>query len=388
MALSSPSSRVPLSTIAREWGRIGVTGFGGPPVHIALLRTLCVREREWMDVTEFEDAISAVNLLPGPASTQLALYTAWFLRGVPGALVAAATFILPGTVAIVLLSALFLQSHPPLVVLGAAAAMGAVVPVVALQAARVLAGPSWSRVSEDGGSRLRWATYALAGALGALALGPWLVVVILLAGLVEVVVRRSDGASALFTPLGVVSGLGAVGGLGALVVEALKVGALSYGGGFVIIPLMQHDTVTVHHWMTGVQFSNAVALGQITPGPVVQTVAVVGYAAAGYLGAALATVFAFSPSLLFVVAGGPHFARLRANQRAQQFLSGAGAASIGAIGGSALTLATPLHHLWQWAVTVVALGWLVGLRRSTVVALVVAAALGVVAALAGAPLPH
>jgi chromate transporter len=151
---------------------------------------------------------------------------------------------------------------------------------------------------------------------------------------------------------------------------------------------MQHDTVVVHHWMTGVQFTNAVALGQITPGPVVQTVAVVGFAAAGYVGALVATFVAFTPSLLFVIVGGRYFARLRANARAQQFLTGAGASSIGAIAGSALALAAPVHHLWLAGLALLSLLWLVGLRRSTLSALMGAAVLGVLGALVGFPLPH
>ena len=105
------------------------------------------------------------------------------------------------------------------------------------------------------------------------------------------------------------------GGLLSLSWVAFKVGALSYGGGFVIIPLMQADAVDHYHWMTSGQFLNAVALGQVTPGPVVQTVAVVGYAAAGVGGGLLAALIAFSPSFLFVLLGGDRFDRLRSNTR-------------------------------------------------------------------------
>ena len=117
---------------------------------------------------------------------------------------------------------------------------------------------------------------------------------------------------------------------------ALKVGALSYGGGFVIVPLMQHDAVTTYHWMTGAQFLNAVALGQVTPGPVVQTVAVVGYAAGGVGGGLLAAFVAFTPSFLFVLVGG-RFHQIRANRVVEAFLTGAGPAVIGAIAGSAIS---------------------------------------------------
>jgi hypothetical protein len=125
----------------------------------------------------------------------------------------------------------------------------------------------------------------------------------------------------------------AAGGLAAVAWVAFKVGALSYGGGFVIIPLMQRDAVHTYHWMSAGQFLTAVALGQVTPGPVVQTVAVVGYAAAGIGGGLLASAVAFAPSFVFVLGGGRYFDRLRGNARVQAFLTGAGPAAIGAIGG-------------------------------------------------------
>jgi chromate transporter len=163
---------------------------------------------------------------------------------------------------------------------------------------------------------------------------------------------------------------------------AFKVGALSYGGGFVIIPLMQADAVSHYHWMTNAQFLNAVALGQITPGPVVQTVAVVGYAAAGIGGGLLASLVAFTPSFVFILAGGPRFDRIRGDRRARAFLDGAGPAAIGAILGSAVTLTRALSHPWQYAVLAAALVLLLPLRRGVVLTLLTAAAVGIVIALA------
>ena len=110
-----------LATVLREWGRIGCIGFGGPPTHITLLRELCVERKGWLDPREFEDAIAACNLLPGPASTQLAIFCAWRVRGRRGALVGGLAFIVPGLVVILALSALFLAGSPPLWVLGAGA---------------------------------------------------------------------------------------------------------------------------------------------------------------------------------------------------------------------------------------------------------------------------
>jgi chromate transporter len=182
---------------------------------------------------------------------------------------------------------------------------------------------------------------------------------------------------------------GAVGGATALSIiwVALKVGALSYGGGFVIIPLMQADAVNHYHWMTGAQFLNAVALGQITPGPVVQTVAVVGYAAAGLAGGMLASAVAFAPSFAFILLGGRRFDVLRTDRAARAFLVGSGPAAIGAITGSAVPLARALVEPWQFAVLVTAVIVLLLLRRPVVLTLLGAAAVGVIVALAGGPLP-
>jgi len=162
---------------------------------------------------------------------------------------------------------------------------------------------------------------------------------------------------------------------------AFKVGALSYGGGFVIIPLMQSDAVSHYHWMTGAQFLNAVALGQITPGPVVQTVAVVGYAAAGLIGGILASLVAFSPSFAFVLLGADRFDQIRGDHRARAFLAGAGPAAIGAIYGSAIPLTRAVSHTWQYAVLAGALALLLLLRRGVVLTLLSAGAAGIVIAL-------
>ena len=137
--------------------------------------------------------------------------------------------------------------------------------------------------------------------------------------------------------------------------------------------------------MTGAQFLNAVALGQVTPGPVVQTVAVVGYAAGGVGGGLLAALIAFAPSFVFVLAGGRHFDQIRASRSVESFLTGAGPAVIGAIAGSAIPLGLALSHLWQIPILVGALVWLFAARRGVVSTLLVAGAVGVVVAVAGVP---
>ncbi len=382
---------VSLITILREWGRIGCLGFGGPPAHIRMLRELCVERQHWLEPAEFEDAISACNLLPGPASTQLAIFCAWRLRGRPGALAGGAAFILPGLVVILALAALFLSGTPPRWITAAGAGAGAAVAAVAVQAGSGLLPTSWRAARGAGRARqARWIAYLAAGTCAAATLGPWVVLVLLACGVIEIGTRMPHAAA---RPHGIplisltASGLGATGGLLSLAWVALKVGALSYGGGFVIIPLMQADAVTRYHWMTGGQFLNAVALGQITPGPVVQTVAVVGYAAAGLLGGVIAPLIAFSPSFAFILLGARHFDRLRANHTARAFLDGTGPGAIGAILGSAIPLARALTEPWQYAVLGGAAITLLVLRRDVVPTLLLAAATGIILGAAGVA-PH
>jgi len=373
----------PLVTIARDWTRIGVTGFGGPPAHIALLRRLCVEQRGWIEPHEFEDALAACNLLPGPASTQLAIFCARRVRGRLGALVGGVAFIVPGLVLILALAALFLGS-PPRWVRGAGAGAGAAVAAVAVQA-------GWSLVPDSrrrAASLARWVAYLVAGGVAAATVGPWLVLVLLGCGAIELAIARARTSALGVAPIPLLaSAAAASGGLLALVWVAVKVGALSYGGGFVIVPLMQADAVSHYHWMTSGQFLNAVALGQITPGPVVQTIAVVGYAAAGVGGGLLAALVAFSPSFAFVLLGADRFGRLRENPNAKAFLGGAGPAAVGAILGVAVPLARALSEPWQYGVVAGAAVVLLVLRRGVVPTLLLAGAAGVVAELAGAKLP-
>lgn len=288
------SGSVPCSTIAAQWTRIGCLGFGGPPTHISLLRQLCVSDRQWLSDAEFEDGTAATNLLPGPTSNQLAIFCAWRLRGTAGGLLGGVCFILPGLLLILVLAALFLGS-PPIALRAVAAGAGAAVAAVAVHAAAGLVPGSWGRTAAPPGtaqvigpsgrpSRRRWVGYLGVGLLAGAAASPLLVLVLLGCGLLETAVRRPTRPSRprppvlSILPVLVAPLIGAPGTAG-LAWVALKVGLLSYGGGFVIVPLMQADAVVRYEWITDGEFLNAVALGQLTPGPVLHTVAVVGYAA-------------------------------------------------------------------------------------------------------------
>jgi chromate transporter len=396
-----------LGTVAREWTRIGLTGFGGPPAHIALLRKLAVDREGWMDHDEFEDANAACSLLPGPSSTQLAIFCAYRVAGWPGAIVGGLGFIVPAVVMVLALSVVFLSGAPPDWIRGAGAGAGAAVAAVAVRAGEDLLRPSFARARGEDGALVRWGAYGVAGGVAAATIGPWLVLVLLGCGLLELLIRRATGdgiallapfvaikAAALrpgellakldlATPFAVV----ATGSVGDLAWTAFKVGGLAFGGGFVIVPLMQGDAVHAYHWMTNSEFLNAVALGQVTPGPVVATVAAVGYGAYGIPGGLLAAFVAFLPSFSFILLGGGRFERLRGNPAARAFLAGAGPAAIGAILGSAIPLAAALSETWQFFVLAAAAVTLLLLRRGVVEVLLAAGAIGTVVALAGGPLP-
>jgi chromate transporter len=383
----SAAATAPLRVVAREWTRIGVTGFGGPPAHIALLRLLVVDRYEWMDARAFEDANAACGLLPGPASTQLAIFCAYRVAGPWGAIVGGLGFVVPAVVMILALSVVFLGNSPPTWVIGAGAGAGAAVAPVAVRAALSLLSPSLRRARAVHGLTPRWLAYLLAAAVAAATIGGYLVLVLLACGALELMWRRHTPAM-LSLNLCLLATVAGVGGFGALVWTAFKVGALSYGGGFVIVPLMQADAVHVYHWMSSGQFLNAVALGQITPGPVVATVAAVGYAAHGIAGGVVAATVAFAPSFSFILLGGERFERVRQNASARAFLDGAGPAAIGAILGAAIPLATALQERWQYLVLAAAAVALLLLRRGVVQTLLGAGAVGVILALAGVPLPQ
>ena len=347
---------VPLRTVLREWGRIGVIGFGGPPAHVALLRATVVDRHRWVDAREFEDANAACQLLPGPGSTQLSIYLARRLAGTAGAWVGGLAFILPGLVLTLAIAAIALQAEPPRWVAGFGAGAAAAVAAVVAQAGIALGRDALA------GRELRAVVYVVLGGAAAVAVGPLVVVVLLACGAIELSWQRRRSHAAVHAwPL-------------ALAWTALKAGGLSFGGGFVIIPLLQGDAIG-RHWLTDQQFANAVAYGQITPGPVTHTVAFVGWGAHDLAGAILASVVAFAPSFAFILLGGGAFERLRGRAGPRAFLDGAGPAAVGAILGAAILLATALDEAWQWGVLAAAAVAL-ALRGPPVLVLLGGAAVG------------
>ena len=241
--------------------RICCIGFGGPPAHILLLRRLCVEKRGGR---EFDDGIATMNLLPGPASTQPAIFCAWRLRGRAGALIGRICFIVPRLILILALFALFLERNAPTWALAMAAGAGAAVPAVALNAAWTRAPSSRNGMTARLIERVRWVCYVVVvvGVTAAL-LGSYLVRALVTCGVTEIMVRGlgvpGPSGTTRTMSAAAIGHVGAVGGLGAPAPVALKVGALSHGGGFVIVHLMQRDVVSTYRWMSSTQFLSAVA---------------------------------------------------------------------------------------------------------------------------------
>jgi chromate transporter len=347
-------------------------------------------KKKWMNDEYFEDAIATCNLLPGPASTQLSILCAWTIAGTPGAIIGGLAFILPGLVAIIALSSVFLASAPPEWVLAVGAGASSALVAVALHAGFSVVPNSWKRTQ----SKFRWISYVIAGSLASVFAGSGVVVVLLGCGFFELLYRRGVPRrfSASITHIALLVGTLESDALrrgidNSLLWVAFKVGALSYGGGFVIIPMMLNDAVHQFAWMTETQFLDAVVLGQITPGPVVHTVAVVGFAAGGIMGAVTTACIAFLPSFVLIGFGARHFERLRKNTSVRSFLDGAGPGAIGAILGVSVPLLMSLSEGWQWIVAAVAVGSVFTLRRSPFQVLLLAAAAGALCVQFGAALP-
>lgn len=330
--------RVPLRTIALSFLRLGITGFGGPTSHIALMQEHLVERRGWIDRERFAEALGVTSVIPGPNSSELAIHTGYLMAGQAGALVAGVCFALPAVVLMIFLSAAYFRVGSFSV---RADLFAGLQPVVIA----VIAVTLW---------RLRSAVRT--GLLLAVATGVAILTVVLpalepiwllAAGALTYGVwagrerRRVRGEVSAGTAVVLPAILGAVAGAAALPALAwvfLKTGALLFGGGYVLIPLLQPE-VLARGWLTKAQFLDGIALGQATPGPITTASAFVGYAVAGVPGAVVATVAVYIPAFLLVMAGtGPFLRSFRDRPAVRAFIGGVTAAALGAVGGAGITL--------------------------------------------------
>ncbi|WP_440764860.1 chromate efflux transporter [Natronorubrum sp. DTA7] len=386
-----------LVEIARYFLFIGIVGFGGPLVHIAMMEDDLVGEdgKGWTDDSIFMEGLAICNMLPGPASTQLGIFMGWIYAGKLGALVAGVFFMLPTFVIVVFFSWLYFAYQE----LPAVEAMFyGINPVVI----GLIVGAAWSMAQSalaEGRTHAEFAVgtetwsidYLLVGLLAAAVvvtavLGSNPVLQFVLAGLVAVAIYRSSWVRENARRVTLWSvGIAILGALFVLrdrlldllgpavrrTIEAspawglllalwsnpwvqlfafmVYTGSFIYGGGLVLIPFIELYVVREFGWVTGREFVDGIAIGQLSPGPVVMTTAFVGYKLmldvsggllwVGVLGAFVATVGAFGPSFAFIMGFFPYFARVRENDIVQTALTGVNAAVVGAILGATVTLA-------------------------------------------------
>jgi chromate transporter len=317
------SERTSLWTLAALFGRMGATTFGGPAAHIALLRTEAVERRRWLTDATFLDLLGATNLIPGPNSTEMVMHVGWVRRGLPGLVVAGLAFIGPAALITGLLAWAYVEhgSRPEAgwLLYGVKPVMLAVV-LHALRAMAPKAAPT---------GRLRVLGLAAAGAV---LLGVDEIATLIACGLAAVVAARVTAPAGALPLLGLATAGPAIAaaaptalGLFGLFV---KIGAVLYGSGYVLLSFLRADFVERTGWLSEAQLLDAIAIGQVTPGPVFTTATFIGYLLAGAAGATWATVGIFLPAFVFVALSGPLIPRLRRSAVASACLDGVNVASL------------------------------------------------------------
>jgi chromate transporter len=333
-----PARRATLGELAVLFLRLGFTAFGGPAAHVAIIEDEVVRRRGWLTSERFLDLFGAANLIPGPSSTELAIFIGYEQAGWRGLVVGGTCFILPAALIVSGIAWAYVR-------FGALPQMGGVLygikPVVIAVVAQALWGLAPKAVKKS----------VWLGALGtvacvAFALRVDALVVLLGAGVASVLQRRIAGAGASTDP-GEGAGTGAdkmlaLGGLAGgsaaaaagpvslltLFLSFLKLGAIVFGSGYVLVAFLRADFVDRLHWLTEAQLLDAVVVGQVTPGPVFTTATFIGYVVGGGWGALVATVGIFLPSFVLVAAVRPLVARVRRSPLASAFLDGVNVASL------------------------------------------------------------
>ncbi len=311
-----------LSELAWLFLRLGTTAFGGPAAHIAMMEDEVVRRRRWLSREEFLDYLGATNLIPGPNSTELAIHIGHARAGWPGLLVAGVCFILPATLIVAALAWAYAR-------FGALPAAGGVLYGVKPVVIAVVAQALWGLGRAALKSRMLIALGLVS--LSAAALGVHELLILFAAGTGVALLRRGvAGAAPAFLALASPGLLAAAPpfGLWPLFGIFVKIGAVLFGSGYVLLAFLRADLVERLGWLTERQLLDAVAVGQITPGPVFTTATFIGYLLGGGGGAAVATVGIFLPAFVFVALSGPLIPRLRRSPTAGAVLDGVNVASM------------------------------------------------------------
>jgi len=350
-AQTAAASPTPLRDLARVFLALGTISFGGPAAHIAMMEDEVVRRRRWLTREAFLDYVGATNLIPGPNSTELAIHVGHARAGWPGLLVAGASFILPAAIIVGCLAWGYVRYGALPSVVHAFAGVKPVVIAIVVQALWRLARTA---------IRSRELLFLGIAAVAATALGVNELIVLAGGALAAALLyaARSDGAaveaaslvcsgatvSKVMRAIGITTASSAVGGLASVGLWPLfgiflKTGAVLFGSGYVLLAFLRADLVDRLHWITQQQLLDAVAVGQITPGPVFTTATFVGYLVAGGQGAVVATLGIFLPAFFFVAVSGPLVPRIRKSRIAGAALDGVNVASLALMAVVTWTLA-------------------------------------------------
>ncbi len=319
--------------------RLGTFGFGGPIALVGYMQRDLVEERGWISKQDYIEGLALAQLAPGPLAAQLAIYLGWVRAGIFGATLVSIAFVLPSFLMVLALSALYLRFGGLAWMQGAFYGIGAAVIAIIGRSVWKLV---QTTIAKD---RVLWPLFGVSALVTAWTESEivWLFLVCgLVALLVKAPPRFSRRSAALsIGPLGLLTGLhGAVSteGLEKIFLFFAQAGAVVFGSGLAIVPFLHGGVVNQFHWLTERQFLDAVAVAMITPGPVVITVAFIGYLVAGPMGALMAALGVFLPCYLLVVLPAKHFRHWAQNSQVKAFVVGVTAAATGAIAGAALVL--------------------------------------------------
>ncbi len=319
--------------------RLGTFGFGGPIALAGYMQKDLVEERRWISKQDYLEGLALAQLMPGPLAAQLAMYLGWVRARVLGATLVALCFVFPSWLMVLALSFLYVRFGGLAWMQGAFYGIGAaVIAIIARSAVKLVR----MTVQKD---RLLWGIF-LVMMLVTAATATEIVWLFLGSGVLSLLVRapprlRAPTPAASVLPAWLLAGLGgpaSFGAVGTLFLYFAEAGAFVFGSGLAIIPFLHGGVVDKYHWLTERQFVDAVAVAMITPGPVVITVAFVGFLVAGYLGAAAAAVGVFLPCYLLVVLPAPYYRRFAQNPQIKAFVAGVTSAATGAIAGAAIVL--------------------------------------------------
>jgi chromate transporter len=329
MSRSTAADATPLSEIALLFLKLGTTAFGGPAAHIAMMDEEVVRRRKWLGEQEFLDYLSAVNFIPGPNSTEMAIHIGHRRAGWPGLIVAGSCFIFPAAILVGILAWAYVRWGALPQAAGLLYGVKPVVIAVVLQALWKLGRSAVKTV---------WLAAVAIFALVLAAVGVNELLVLVIGGALGLAVIWSGvqgKRSALFAP-GMKPSLSAAAviavsptvGLWPIFLIFAKIGSVLFGSGYVLLAFLRADLVERYHWLTQQQLLDAVAVGQVTPGPVFTTATFVGYILHGPSGAIAATLGIFLPAFVFVAISAPLLPKLRASRTAGAILDGINVASL------------------------------------------------------------